>query len=130
MEICDSAVRAHLRKGFILAVVLLQLLVISGLCFYALEGYVTQLRLADNYLNFYERRVALEGVLVHARQPMQLIASLPCLSAQFYNVTVQEKPLALTKIIALPYQGECKHKRGTVKYGIQAIYANFASVAA
>jgi len=123
MAICHSFIRTSVKKsGFILTVMLFQLLFFSALCVYALEAYVVHVRLADNYLNFYEKNVELENKIIQVRQPMQLIASLPCLSAQFYQAALQEKSLTLSKIIAVPYHGECKGKLAMIKYGVQAIY--------
>ena len=123
MAICNSFIRASVKKsGFILTVMLFQLLFFSALCVYALESYVVHVRLADNYLSFYEKTVELENKIIQAKQGMQLITTEPCLSAQFYQVSLQEKSLILTKIIAVPYQGECKGQKENIKYGIQAIY--------
>ncbi len=123
MAICDSSIRADLKKGFVLGVMLIQLLIISALCAYALQSYVTHLRLADNYLGSYEKNLALEKAVIQAQQPAILIASLPCWSAQFYQITVQVQSLTLAKIIAVPYHDECKGKRVAMKYGVQAIYS-------
>lgn len=122
MAVYHSSPRTDLKKGFILGVMLLQLLLISAMCIYALESYRVQIRLADNYLSFYEKNVALENAVIQAQQPRQLITSLPCLSAQFYQITVQAQPLRLAKIIAVPYHGECKGKQVAIRYGVQAIY--------
>ena len=127
MAVYHSALRTDLKRGFILGVMLFQLLIISAICIDALESYRVQIRLADHYLSFYEKNVELENAVIPAQQPRQLIASLPCLSAQLYQITVQAPPLALAKIIAVPYQGECKGTRMVIKYGVQAVYnpANF-----
>jgi len=123
MAICYSFTRTIVKNtGFILTVMLFQLLFFSALCIYVLETYVIHVRLADNYLSFYERNVALENKIIQAKQAMQLIETEPCLSAQFYQINIQEKSLILLKIVAVPYQGGCKGRKESIKYGIQAIY--------
>ena len=121
MAICYSIVRTSVN-GFVLVFMLFQLLAASWLCFYAVERYAVQLQLADNYVSFYKKNVELEERVIQAQQPRQLIATLPCLSAQFYQVMVVSQSLKLTKIIAVPYTGECRGRRVSVKYGVQAIY--------
>lgn len=122
MAICYSVVRAHVEHGFILFLMLFQMLAASLGCFYAVESYIVQIRLADNYVSFYEKNVELENKVIQAKKPLQLLATVPCLSAQFYQVMVGSKPLKLTKIIAVPYHGDCRGKGVSIKYGIQAIY--------
>lgn len=124
MAVYHSLVRKTLKNsGFVLAVVLFQLLFFSALCVYALESHTVHLRLVENYLDFYDSSVELENKIIQAKQPRTLIASLPCLSAQFYQITVGLAPVKLIKIIAVPYRGICKGKVIAIKYGLQAIYS-------